>query len=299
MEPSTVKQHLHLHFVVVLLGFTAILGALITLPALDLVWYRMLFGFVGLWFYFMLRRLPYKLTTSKILPLMGIGVVVALHWFTFFHAIKLSNVSVTLGVFASTTLFTSFLEPISQKRKIFWLEVLIGLVIIGGIYLIFQYELRFLSGILYALLSALLNGVFVVLNRNISLKHHPSVISFYEMIGGFAFITLYFAITGGLGTHMLSMQASDLFYLVLLGFVCTAYAFTAIVDIMKVLSAFTVVLAINLEPVYGIVMARFFFPEAERMSGGFYLGTMIIMISVFSYPFLKRMLRRKNQKPVQ
>lgn len=290
-----IKQHLHLHFVVVLLGFTAILGALISIPAMDLVWYRMLLGFAGLWVYFLLRKIPYRLNIYRVIPLLGIGVVVALHWVTFFHAINLSNVSVTLGVFASTTLFTSFLEPISQKRKIFWLEVLIGLVILGGIYLIFQYEFRYLSGILYALLSALLNGVFVVLNRNISLKHHPSVISFYEMIGGFLFITVFFVLTGGFGSQLLMVQGNDVFYLLLLGLVCTAYAFTAIVNIMKVLSAFTVVLAINLEPVYGILMARFFFPEAERMSGGFYLGTMIILVSVFLYPFLKRMIRRQRQ----
>ena len=295
MEPSVIKQHLHLHFVVVLLGFTAILGALISIPAMDLVWYRMLLGFAGLWVYFLLRKIPYRLNIYRVIPLLGIGVVVALHWVTFFHAINLSNVSVTLGVFASTTLFTSFLEPISQKRKIFWLEVLIGLVILGGIYLIFQYEFRYLSGILYALLSALLNGVFVVLNRNISLKHHPSVISFYEMIGGFLFITVFFVLTGGFGSQLLMVQGNDVFYLLLLGLVCTAYAFTAIVNIMKVLSAFTVVLAINLEPVYGILMARFFFPEAERMSGGFYLGTMIILVSVFLYPFLKRMIRRQRQ----
>ncbi len=295
MNASIVKNQLHLHVVVVLLGFTAILGALITLPAIDLVWYRMLLAFVGLWLYFMVKGIPFRLSIRHIIPLLGIGVVVALHWITFFHAIKVSNVSVTLGVFASTTLFTSFLEPISQKRRIFWLEVLIGLVIICGIYLIFQYEFQYLEGILYSLLSALLNGLFVVLNRNISLRHFPSVISFYEMIGGFLFITLYLGIAGGFGMHFFSISAADTFYLFLLGFLCTAYAFTAIVNVMKVLSAYMVVLALNLEPVYGIIMAHIFFPEAEKMSAGFYLGTLIILVSVFSYPFLKRRFRQKEE----
>lgn len=292
MGQNILSKHLHLHFIVVLLGFTAILGALISLPAVSLVWYRMLMAFGGLWGFFLIRKIPFRLTVRKIYPLLGIGVVVALHWITFFHAIKVSNVSVTLGVFASTTLFTSFLEPLTQKRRIFWLEVLIGMVIIGGIYLIFQYEIHYLEGILYSLLSALLNGLFVVLNRNISLRHHPTVISFYEMIGGFLFISAFLALTGGFTTDFFVVSRADIFYLLLLGFVCTAYAFTAIVDVMKVLSAYTVVLAVNLEPVYGIVMARFFFPEAERMSGGFYLGTLIILISVFSYPFLKRRFRQ-------
>lgn len=294
MDASTFSKHVSLHFVVVLLGFTAILGALITLSAVDLVWYRMLMAFVGLWIFFLIRGIPFRLTIKKIIPLLGIGVVVALHWITFFHAIKVSNVSVTLGVFASTTLFTSFLEPLTQKRRIFWLEVLIGLVILCGIYLIFQYEFQFMEGILYSLLSALLNGLFVVLNRNISLRHHPSVISFYEMIGGFICVSLFLLFSGGFTPEFFSVSNADLFYLLILGFVCTAYAFTAIVDVMKVLSAYTVVLAVNLEPVYGIIMARFFFPEAERMSGGFYLGTLIILISVFSYPFLKRKIRKKR-----
>ncbi len=282
------QRHIQLHTVVVMLGFTAILGALITLSAIDLVWYRMLFAFVGLWVFFLVRKIPFRLSFKKIIPLLGIGVVVALHWITFFHAINVSNVSVTLGVFASTTLFTSFLEPLSQKRKIFWLEVLIGMVILGGIYLIFQYEFQYLEGILFALLSAFLNGLFVVLNRNISLRHHPSVISFYEMIGGFLFISAFLGLSGGFGQEFFQLTAPDLFYLTILGFVCTAYAFTAIVAVMKVLSVYTVVLAVNLEPVYGIIMAHFFFPEAERMSAGFYLGTLIILVSVFSYPFLKR-----------
>ncbi len=293
MAATTLQKHLQLHLIVVLLGFTAILGALITIAAIDLVWYRMLMAFVGLWAFFLFRKIAFRLPFRKVLPLLGIGVVVALHWISFFHAINVSNVSVTLGVFASTTLFTSFLEPMTQRRRIFWLEVLIGLVIVGGIYLIFQYEFHYLEGILYSLLSALLNGLFVVLNRNISLRHHPSVISFYEMIGGFLFISLFLALTGGFSMGFFQISASDLFYLLILGFVCTAYAFTAIVDVMKTISAYTVVLALNIEPVYGIVMAHFFFPETERMSGGFYLGTLIILISVFSYPLLKRKFRKK------
>ncbi len=290
MNHLLLRKHIQLHLVVILLGATAILGALISLPAVELVWYRMLLAFAGLWIWFLYKGIPFRLPFSKIIPLLGIGAVVALHWIAFFHAIKVSNVSVTLGVFASTTLFTSFLEPLSQKRRIFWLEVFIGLVILSGIYLIFQYEFHYLEGILYSLLAAFGNGLFVVLNRNISLRHHPSVISFYEMIGGWLFIGFFLVVTSRAGAGLFMVPSGDIVYLLLLGFVCTAYAFTAIVDIVRMLSAYTVVLAINLEPVYGIVMALVFFPETEKMSGGFYLGALIILISVFSYPFLKRKL---------
>ncbi len=292
-KQAFVKQYAELHFVVILLGITGILGALISTPAAGLVWYRMFLASVGLWLFLVFRKIPFRITLKKQLQLCLIGVIVALHWITFFHAIKVSNVSVTLGVFASTTLFTSILEPVLQKRRVFWLEVMIGLVILFGIYLIFRYEFHYLEGILYSLLSALLNGLFVVLNRNISLKYHSAVISFYEMLGGFLFITIFFGASGAFSPAVFEVSLADVIYLAILSFLCTSYAFLAIVRVMKVLSAYSVVLAVNLEPVYGIILAHFFFPEAERMSVGFYLGAGVILLSVFSYPYLDRKFRKK------
>ncbi len=278
-----------LHFIVILLGFTAILGALISIDAISLVWFRMFFATVGLWVFLKYKNRSLRVNRKQLVHLFLVGVLVALHWITFFHAIKVSNVSVTLGVFASITLFTSLLEPFMQKRKIFWFEVLTGLVIIIGIYLIFQYEMQYVEGILFSLLSALLNSLFVVLNRNINLKHqwHPVLITFYEMAGGFIAITLFYMATQQLKPEMLYIGWVDLGWILVLSLVCTSYAFTAIVEIMKELSAYTVVLAINLEPVYGIFLAFLIFGEAETMSTGFYIGTLIIMVSVFSYPYLK------------
>lgn len=235
-----------------------------------------------------------QVSAKQLMHLFGVGTVVALHWITFFHAIKVSNVSVTLGVFASTTLFTSFLEPLLQKRRIFWLEVVIGMIIILGIYLIFQYEMQYVEGILFSLLSALLNGLFVVLNRNISRRWHPVVISTWEMTGGFLVITIYFLLTAQVQPVLAMMNPTDLGWILVLSLLSTSYAFTAVVEIMKELSAYTVVLAINLEPVYGIFLAFLIFGETETMSGGFYLGTMVIILSVFSYPFLKRRFRARE-----
>ena len=293
-EVKLFRHYAHLHFIVILLGFTAILGALISIDAIPLVWFRMFLAAVGLFIYLKYKRISISLTLKEQIHLYAIGLLVALHWVTFFHAIKVSNVSVTLGVFASTTLFTSFLEPFLQKRKVLWLEVLIGLVIIGGIYLIFQYEMEYVEGILFSLLSAFLNGLFVVLNRNISRRWNPALISFYEMIGGFLGISLLFIFSGTIFMHLTSLDLRDFIWILILGFLCTSYAFAAIVEIMKELSAYTVVLAINLEPVYGIILAFFIFGEAERMSGGFYLGTLIIIMSVFSYPYLKRKVSFKK-----
>lgn len=290
-KSKQIGLYAQLHFIVVLLGFTAILGALIRIDAISLVWYRTFFAALGLLLYIRLKGIAMQATAKQIAHLFMIGTVVALHWITFFHAIKVSNVSVTLGVFASTTLFTSFLEPILQKRRIFWLEVLIGMVIILGIYLIFQYEMQYVEGILFSLLSAFLNGLFVVLNRNISRRWHPVVISTWEMTGGFLAITVYFAFTAQIEPVLTMLNLSDLLWILVLSLLCTSYAFTAIVEIMKELSAYTVVLAVNLEPVYGIFLAFLIFGEAETMSAGFYIGTLVIISSVFSYPFLKRGLK--------
>ncbi len=285
------KQYLHLHFIIVLLGFTAIIGALISLNATDLVWYRMLFSFVGLGVFLWWKKINILLRVNDLLILFGIGLVVAAHWITFFHAIKVSNVSVTLGVFASTTLFTSFIEPLLQKRRILLLEVLIGLLTVVGIYIIFQFEFRYVEGIMFSLLSAMLNALFVVLNRNISRKHNSSVIGFYEMAGGFLCITFFLLLTGQTNAFSFGLSSSDLFWMLILSMLCTAYAFTAIVYIMRTLSAYTVVLSINLEPVYGIIMAYFLFPSTEKMTPGFYAGASIIVLAVFLYPVLKRKYR--------
>lgn len=295
MNKSLLGQHIHLHFIVILLGFTAILGALISLPAMQLVWHRMYLAFIGLWLYFRWKRIPYQLPWKSRLFLYAIGLVVALHWAAFFHAIKVSNVSVTLGVFASATLFTSLLEPLWQKRRIYWLEVVIGVVVIGGIYLIFQYEFHYLEGILYSLLSALLYGLFVVLNRQISMKHHPAVIGFHEMVGGFACLSLYLLATASFNTALFRISWADVAYLLMLAFLCTSYAFSAIVHIMRKLSAYTVVLAVNLEPLYGILMAQMMFPATERMSAGFYAGAIIIVGSVIAHPLLKRKLKQEKR----
>ncbi len=288
VSAENVKSQFHLHFVVILLGFTAILGNLISLEAIHLVWYRMLFAFIGLWIFILIKNKPYLLNYRDILKLLGIGVIIALHWIFFFHAIKVSNVSVTLGVLASTTFFTSFLEPLFNRRRVLWLEVLIGIVVISGLYIIFQFETHYYEGIFFALLAAVLSGFFVVINKKISLRYDPTVISFYEMIGGFAIITLFYLVTGGFDMAFFKISTSDLIYILILSFLCTSYAFAAIVEIMKILSAFNVVLAINMEPIYGIIMALIIFGESEQMSPSFYIGAMIIIAAVFTYPVLKR-----------
>jgi drug/metabolite transporter (DMT)-like permease len=226
--------------------------------------------------------------------LFGVGAIIALHWVSFYGAIKVSNISVALGCFASTALFTSFLEPFFYRKRINSVEVIIGLVIIAGLYLIFKFETRYALGILIALISAFLAGLFSVLNKKLVVNHRAIKISFYEMIGGLIALTIIMAVSGrGTTQPFLIPSMSDFLYLILLATVCTAFAHTIQVDVMQHLSAYTVTLTINLEPVYGIAMAVFFFGETERMTTGFYIGTLIILLSVIGFPLSQFYLKGK------
>ncbi len=295
MRKELFSTYLKLHLIVLIYGFTAIFGKLIELPALELVWYRMIIAVVSFYIYLKFKGVNLVVTRKVLFQFFGVGMIIAIHWVTFFGAIKLSNVSVALGVFATTTLFTSFLEPFFQKKRLNYFEVLIGLIIIAGIYLIFRFETRYSMGIVVALLSAFLAGLFTVINKNLIVNHRAVQISFYEMIGGVIALTIVLALSGrGTSIPILIPSFSDLFYLLLLGTICTAFAHTVQVDVMRHLSAFTVSLTINLEPVYGIVMAFFIFGESEKMTTGFYAGTLIILLSVIGFPLSKYYLKRRE-----
>jgi len=186
---TVTKNLFKLHLVVFIYGFTAILGKLITLDAIQLVWYRMLIAFLALGVLLQMRGRKLSVDRKTLVQLIGIGFVVAFHWITFFHAIKISTISVALGCLASTTLFTSLLEPALVRRPLVWIEVVTGVLIIAGLYMIFQFEPDYITGIITALISAFLAGLFTVLNKVMIARHRPLVISFYEMGGGFAGIT--------------------------------------------------------------------------------------------------------------
>jgi len=296
LRKKLLYTYLELHLIVLIYGFTAILGKLISLPALELVWYRMLIAILTFYIYLKIKKIDLHVTRRVLFQLFGVGIIIAIHWVTFYGAIKLSNVSVALGCFATTSLFTSFLEPFFYRKRINFVEVLIGLIIIAGLYLIFRFEHRYSLGIAVALLSAFLAGLFTVLNRKLVARNRAVKISFYEMIGGLIALTVFMIGSGkGISKPLLLPTYSDLFYLLLLGTVCTAFAHTVQVAVMQHLTAFTVTLAINLEPVYGIIMAFFIFGETERMTTGFYIGTLIILLSVIGFPLSNYYL--SNRKP--
>ncbi len=291
----TAKSHIKLHLIIIILGFTAVLGKLITLSAIDMVWYRMFIAFASLGIYIKYKNIPINYSFRAVAQMIGVGLIIALHWITFFYSIKVSNVSVALGCFASTAFFTSIFEPVIFKRKFNWLELSLGIIIIIGLYIIFQFEFRYKIGIISALISALLAALFTVLNKKFIANYHPVSISFYEMASGFVGITIIMLFSGKFANGIPTPTSMDWLWLLILGIVCTSYAFVISVDVMKIVSAYTVALALNMEPVYGIILASIVFKSSEYMSFGFYAGTIIIILTVFLFPVINRKTEPKTQ----
>ena len=224
------------------------------------------------------------------------GITIALHWVTFFQAIKVSNVSVTLATMSTASFFTAILEPIWYGRKIIVYEIVFGVIIIFGLYIIFQVETDYLYGILLALISSFLSVVFTLINGKMTTYQKPSVISFYELGTGVLFLTGFLALKNEFSLEFFNLSGSDWMFIGLLASICTAYAFIASVKIMRYITPYTVVLTVNLEPVYGIVLAFFILGEDEKMRPMFYVGAFIIILTVIANGILKQLDVKKIGK---
>lgn len=291
MSQLTINRNtLILHFTVLIWGFTGVLGELITVSALHLVWYRVLIAAVSLVVYYFFKRKSLLVSKDQLMQYLGVGLLVGLHWVLFFHAIKVSTVSVTLVTLSSVTLFTAILEPIINRKRISIADVVVGLVIIFGIYLIFKFEFKYFWGIVFGLSCAFCASIFSILNSRMVKKGSPTTITLYEMIGAWIGVSVVMLFTGDFDEQMILSQ-SDLLYLLLLGVVCTAIAYVLGVAVMRELSAFTVALTTNMEPVYGIILALLIFGQKEAMSTGFYFGAVIVLTAVFIYPYLKTKIK--------
>lgn len=293
MQNDKIKNYLHLHFIVFVWGFTAVLGALITIDALPLVWYRMLIACSILFLVTRITKKRAKLTFKSYMALGGAGCVIALHWITFFEAIKASNVSVTLVCISTGAFFASILEPIFYKRRFVLYEIVFGVITIIGVYLIFDVAARYITGIILALISAFLSALFSIINGKFVQKYQPATISLVELSSGVLFITLVLLFRGKLNPEVLHLAYRDLVLLFVLGSVCTAYAFMSSVKVMRFLSPYTVMLTINLEPVYGILLAFLILPDSEQMSYQFYIGAAVILVTVLLNGILKNRKKRK------
>ena len=288
MPSAKFKNQLHLHFLVFIAGFTAILGELISLEAIPLVWYRMLIAGVLMFGFIKIKKISLVVPFKTILKFFLAGIVIALHWITFFAAIKVSNISITLAMFSTGAFFASLIEPIFYKRKIIPYEIIFGLLVIAGVFMIMQTEIKYLLGICLGITSALFSSLFAVINGKFVAHHNASTISFYEFISGVFFISLYIAFSNdGFDASFFKLSINDWIYLGILASVCTAYAFIASVYVMRYITPYSVVLTYNLEPIYGIFLALLFFPQTEVMPPIFYIGAALIIFTVLMNALVK------------
>ena len=292
------KNLLLLHFIVLIWGWSPILGKLINIEgviAYQLVWFRMLITVVTVASYIFLTKQNIKLATKDICQLVGIGAIIAFHWFCFYNAINVSNVSVTLVAFATGTLFTSIIEPIFYKRKIIRYEIVFGMVIIGAIALIFQVETQYTLGIIFGMLAALTSSFFTVFNGLLVRRIPSPVIAIYELTGGFVALSIYLLFTGEFTPAFFSITPAAWGWLGILSILGTAFPFISSVNLMKKISPYTVTLTVNLEVVYGIIIAYILWKKDEAMTPGFYLGTLIILATIFGNGLLKQYLKKDKE----
>ncbi len=292
---SHLKAYAKLHFIIFIWGFTAVLGALIHLDYLALTWYRMGLASLFLGLYVLVQ--PNKRRTGNHFNiknqgryLLG-GMIIALHWLAFFYAIKVSNVSITLVTLSSGAFFTSLLEPVLFKRKVYFYEIGLGILILGGFFVLLKIERIAFTGVYFALIAAFLSGLFSVINGLYIRQQNGTSLSFFQLFYGFLFLSLILAFQGKL-FHMPLPTPTDWLYLAILASICTAYAFTQSINLMKHISPYTIMLSINLEPVYGIILAVLILGNQEKMSSGFYLGAFIILIIIA----LNAIIKHKYQK---
>ena len=287
-----IRDHLQLHFIVLLWGFTAILGLLITLPVVELVFLRTVMAGAMLWVVVKVQSISWKTSRKDFWGLLLTGVIFGAHWIFFFGSARESNVSVSLVGLSTMTLWTALLEPlIKREKKLHMLEVGIGLVIVLGIYLIFQADFSLMRGMVLALLSAVCAALFMIFNSRFTTKYNHYSIMGYEMLGASLALGVFLVadqVSIGAGPQIFKATPMDWLWLFILASVCTVYAYSISVKLMQTLTPYTINLVANLEPVYGIILALLIFGESEYMQPLFYVGALIILVAIFAYPVLNR-----------
>jgi drug/metabolite transporter (DMT)-like permease len=281
-NPSALKKaFIQLHIAVFLAGFTGILGKLITLNEGLLVWWRLLLTSATMWLLFSFRKKLQPISTKDKLRVTGIGLIAALHWVTFYASIKYANVSVGLVCFSSVGFFTALFEPLLFRKKFIWIEVLLGVMVMGGIYIIFHFDPSYKTGIIIGIISAMLGAVFPMFNRRMVQRMNSETLLTYELTGGFlvlsAMLPFYLQ---QFPVSTILPGVSDLLWLLVLAWFCSVWAFQLSTNALKKIPTFTVNLTYNLEPVYGILLAFALYHENKYLQDTFYIGLGIILLAV-------------------
>jgi drug/metabolite transporter (DMT)-like permease len=296
MNPNVRRAYLELHFAVLLFGVTAILGVLIHLPALVLVWWRLTIALAAMLIYGNIPLKMKQLPMQDKLNLLGIGVVVGLHWVAFFGAGKLANASITLVAFATTSFMSSFLEPLLLRQKIKWYEVALGIVIIPAmVYVVGTLPSAMGLGVFVALVSAFLAVMFSILNKKMIAKTDPLSISFFNLSGAWLLLTLILPFYFQYEPNAQFLPSfNDWIFLLILSLLCTNLGYWLGIRSLRHISAFSVALTLNLEPVYGIILAWLILKEDKQLNSSFYVGASVIIVAVLGYPFLKNLFEKNK-----
>lgn len=290
---TTMRYHVILHIIVFIWGFTPVLGRFITLNAWQLVWWRMIMMIPVLFILLVFSQKNNIIPNKKHLyKMLLIGTLIAFHWVCFYGAIKVSNISITMAAFSSAPLFTSLIEPILYKRKIFLYEIILGVMVVIGISIIFSVSFGYKWGILLGVLAALLASIFSVLNSLLVKETSSIQISFYEFLFGWITISIYLYFSNQFNADFFSVNSSNWLGLAILSYICTAIPFIVAINLTKHISPYTINLTVNLESIYGILLAILIYQENKTLTWSFYLGMSIILLAIFSNAYLKKLNKK-------
>lgn len=285
------KNLLHLHFLVFIWGFTAVIGLKIETSAAILVLYRTLLAALGIGIVIVIRHRNKSVEMFKnIKPILGVGFIVGLHWLSFFYSGRYSNASVSLAGFSTCSLWTAILSPLFFKKSIRPIQLLVAGMVIVGLYIIFQFQFGYALGLALGILSGFCGALMSILNSKLTQQNDVTIMTFWEMLAAAACALVFIGLDAQFFGHPTTLfpPTHDWPWLLALGWACTVYPFTAANFLLRKISAFTFSLAVNLEPVYGIILAFLFLGKSESMTPSFYVGTGIILAAVLIYPFFEK-----------
>lgn len=283
------KKHklLSVHLMVIILGLTGILGKLISIETIPLVWYRMGLAFIALAIFLLIKRQLFSINRKDFFGLLGVGALVTVHWLCFFESIKVSTVSVAVVCLSTSSLFSALIEPFFFKRKLLLYEVVMGIIVVFALSFVMGTETKYFWGYIYGIISALLGTLFTLFNAKYIKKVGAAQITMIEMLAGLLIISCVLLFQQKLTLPNLTISTTDLYYLIILSVLCTSVVFVWMTEIMRHISPYSLIMAINLEPIYSIILALMIFGDNEIMSSSFYIGSSIIIGVVFLEGYLK------------